>query len=98
MSEENNTNEDGSNEDTLLEFPCEFQVKAIGLQDQSFELLVIEIINKHVEKLSGDAVTTRASGNAKYLSVSVTITATSKRQLDAIYIELSGHDRVVMAL
>jgi len=87
-----------TDQDTLLEFPCTFQVKAIGHLDDSFELLVIEIVNKHVENIPEGAVTKRESGNGKYLSVSVEFIATSKLQLDTIYIELSGHDRVVMAL
>ena len=91
---ENQTND----QDTLFEFPCEFQIKAIGLAEESFELLVIEIISNHYDDLSEDSVQSRESSNGKYLSVSVTITAESKAQLDAIYIELSGHDRVTMAL
>ncbi len=91
---ENQTND----QDTLFEFPCEFQIKAIGLAGESFELLVIEIISNHYNDLSDDSVQSRESSNGKYLSVSVTITAESKAQLDAIYIELSSHDRVTMAL
>ncbi len=93
MSEEKN-----SNEDTLLEFPCEFNLKAVGLAEESFELLVVEIVSKHIDELPEDAITTRESSNGKYLSVTVTFTAISKFQLDTIYIELSGHDRVMMAL
>ncbi len=93
MSEEKD-----NNEDTLLEFPCEFNLKAVGLAEGSFELLVAEIVSKHIDELPEGAVTTRKSSNGKYLSVTVTFTAISKLQLDTIYVELSGHDRVMMAL
>ena len=64
---ENQTND----QDTLFEFPCEFQIKAIGLAEESFELLVIEIISNHYNDLSEDSVQSRESSNGKYLSVSV---------------------------
>ena len=38
------------------------------------------------------------SANGKYLAVTVTFTATSQEQLDALYRELSQHSRVVMLL
>lgn len=85
-------------DETLLDFPCEFPIKAVGLAEDSFGLLVVEIIRKHVDDLTEGAVNTRTSSNGKYLSVTVTINAESKSQLDAIYIELSGHERVMMAL
>lgn len=98
MSDNHSKEDNHSEQDTLLEFPCDFGIKAIGLDENDFDILVIEIIKKHVEVLSDDAVETRQSSNKKYLSVTVTITAISKVQLDAIYIELSGHERVTMAL
>lgn len=91
----NNNQEDNEN---LLEFPCEFPIKAVGLAENSFDQLVVEIIRKHVPALAEGAINTRPSSNGKYLSVTVTINAESKAQLDAIYIELSGHERVIMAL
>ena len=97
MSKEKNTNQE-KEQDTLLEFPCEFNIKAVGLAEESFELLVVEIVSKHIDELPEKTVATRKSSNGKSLSVTVTFTAISKLQLDTIYIELSGHDRVMMAL
>lgn len=85
-------------DETLLEFPCEFSIKAVGLDENNFDLLVIKIVRKHIRYLAEDTVSSRNSSNGKYLSVTVTVTAESKAQLDAIYTELSSHDRVVMAL
>ncbi len=96
MSKENNTEID--NQETLLEFPCEFSVKAFGIHENEFDLVVVEIVSNHLNKYSDYSVATRESSNGKYLSVSVTITAESKTQLDAIYNELSNHERVTMAL
>lgn len=95
---DNSQNESQNNQDTLLEFPCEFNVKAVGIHENKFDLLVIEIVSNHLETYTEYSVSTRKSSNGKYLSVTVNITAVSKAQLDAIYTELSGHDRVTMAL
>lgn len=85
--------------DTLLEFPCEFSVKAMGLASHpNFEALVVELVALHVPDLPDNASRTRASKNGKYLSVTVTFQASSKAQLDAIYYALTDHPDVVMSL
>jgi uncharacterized protein len=85
-------------QETLFEFPCRFSIKAMGLATDDFDLLVVEIVNRHVPNLGEGAVTTRPSSAGKYISVTVTFEASSKAQLDAIYQALSDHDRVLMSL
>jgi putative lipoic acid-binding regulatory protein len=86
-----------SNE-SLLQFPCSFAIKAMGKSTIEFDMLVTDIINRHVEKLSQDQISTKKSKDGNYVSVTVTIQATGKDQLDAIYRELSAHPNVLMAL
>lgn len=86
------------NEDTLLEFPCEFSIKTMGKSDPDFATEVTEIVLKHVPELYDGAVSSRPSKGGKWLAVTITITATSKAQLDAIYLDLSSFDKVVMSL
>lgn len=83
---------------TLLEFPCEFTIKAFGKPGVEFEGEVISIINQHVSKLSEGAVKTNDSKSKKYLCMSITFTAESQQQLDNIYQKLSASPLVVMAL
>lgn len=83
---------------SLLEFPCDFPIKAMGEASFGFDALVVAIIREHVPDLSEGAVSVRESRNGKYLSVTVTIRAISQTQLDQIYIALSGHEKVLMAL
>ncbi len=85
-------------DETLLEFPCRFPIKVMGKNDREFDFLVLEIVRRHVPELNEQAVTTRPSKDANFLSVTVTIQATSKDQLDAIYRDLSSHPQVLMAL
>lgn len=85
-------------EETLLQFPCQFPIKAMGLSSDTFDSTVIQIVRKHVTDIHEGAVNTRPSKSGKYTSVTVTIEATSKTQLDAIYMDLSSHDDVLMTL
>lgn len=85
-------------EETLLEFPCQFPIKAMGKSAHELELLVIEIVRRHVDDVNEDTMTTRPSKDGNYLAVTVIIEATSKRQLDAIYQDLTDHPHVLMAL
>ncbi len=87
-----------SEEDTLFEFPCQFPIKAMGKNTTEFNTVVIKIISQHVEYISKGCVKTRLSSGDKFLSVTVTIEATSKKQLDAIYQGLTDHPDVLMSL
>lgn len=87
-----------SEEETLLEFPCDFSIKAMGLHSADFDALVAEIVRRHAPDLGEGAVQTKTSKGGKYLSVTVTITATSKKQLDSIYQDLTDHEMVLMSL
>ena len=84
--------------ETLLEFPCEFPVKAMGLSCDEFEIAVLSILNTHVDDIAESAIKVRPSKNGKYTAMTITITARSKQQLDSIYIELSACEHVHMAL
>ncbi len=81
-----------------FQFPCDYQVKAMGLNDGDFRDTVVEIIGNHCEKIDEEHIVCRGSANGKYLSVSVTIEAHSREQLDAIYDELTAHEKVLMRL
>ena len=85
-------------EDKHFDFPCDFPIKIMGRNDCDLELLAVEIINRHVDDLAEGAVKTRASGKGNYISVTVTIKARSREQLDNIYRELTARDEVLMAL
>ena len=83
---------------SALEFPCDFPIKVMGHGEEGFHTLVVEIANRHAGPLHESAVSVRASSGGKYLAVTVTVRAESQDQLDNLYRELSGHERVVMVL
>ena len=84
--------------DEHFNFPCDFPIKVMGRCDCELENLVVEIINKHVADLAENAIKTRPSGKGNFISVTVTVKATSREQLDNIYLELTAHEEVLMAL
>jgi putative lipoic acid-binding regulatory protein len=84
--------------ETLFEFPCPFPVKVFGDNHDDFEIAVIEIISRHCGDIAEGALSTKESKGGKYLSMTITIEAQSKDQLDNIYRELSSHTLVKMAL
>jgi uncharacterized protein len=69
-----------------------------GKHSPDFESIVLAIIQRHVPELDRAAVTRRPSGGGNYLAVTATFTAHSRAQLDALYIELSSHEQVLMVL
>ena len=89
---------EASGEDTLLKFPCEFPVKAMGETHPQLDNIVVEIVRKHAGDIAEGAVTSKQSSGGKYTSITVVIEANSKKQLDAIYQELSSHEAVKYVL
>ncbi len=87
-----------SKDETLLVFPCAFPIKAVGPADGDFEALVVEIVARHAPALDRSTLRVRGSSGGKWVSVTLTIEATSKAQLDAIYRDLTAQAQVVWAL
>lgn len=83
--------------ETLIEFPAEFAVKAMGLHTDDFEELIAEIVLPHIAQQQAN-VTTLPSKGGKYISVSVRFTATSLEQLHAVYGALKQEPRVLYTL
>jgi putative lipoic acid-binding regulatory protein len=98
MASKNPPETDAGQHETLLEFPCKFPVKAMGRDEDGFEALITGIVLSHADMYAGESVTTNPSSTGKYLSVTVTVEALSKAQLDRIYQDLTDCEQVVMAL
>ena len=88
----------GEGEETLLRFPTSFPIKAMGKRDDDFAQEVLKIILKHAPDFDGATMEMRPSKNGNFLSVTATINAQSKAQLDDIYRALTAHPSVLMAL
>lgn len=93
----------GEGEETLLRFPTPFPIKAMGrmkndTSDESFAQFFLGVVLKHAPDFDATTVEMRPSKNGNFISVTATINAQSKAQIDAIYLELTGNPLVLMAL
>lgn len=84
--------------DSLFNFPCQFPLKVMGKNTADLYPAVSAIMAKHVPGLDGVSFESRLSSGDKYLSITITFTAQSRAQLDAIYLDLNGHELVLMTL
>jgi putative lipoic acid-binding regulatory protein len=84
--------------ESLLTFPCVFPIKVVGRREDGYAQAITEIVLKHVPDFHPQTLEMRSSKNARYLSLTVTINARSREQLDALYTELSKHPMVMMVL
>jgi putative lipoic acid-binding regulatory protein len=84
--------------ESLLEFPCSFPIKAMGRQSDEFEGLIVDLILKHAELISDETISSNISKAGNYISITAVIEATSQAQLDAIYRDLTDSELVLMAL
>ena len=83
---------------TQLAFPCDFPIKVMGRRQPRFAQSVIEVVRKHAPDFDPATVEIRPSRQDTYLSVTCTVRATSREQLDALYRDLCDHPNVVMVL
>jgi putative lipoic acid-binding regulatory protein len=82
----------------LLEFPCEFPIKVMGHESPKFHATVRSLVEKHTGPLDETAIRSALSRNGRFVSITITVNAQSREQLDAIYVDVSGHEDVLMAL
>ncbi len=94
----NESQDNDAARETLLEFPCDFPIKAFGKADDDFERRVFELIRSHVPELTREDVTARESSGGKYIAITAQIVAQSQAQLDAIYGDLTDSGAVLMSL
>jgi putative lipoic acid-binding regulatory protein len=85
-------------EESIIEFPCVFPIKMMGRDTPDFRATARRLIEKHAGPVADEAIKVNLSGKGNFVSVTVTVTATSQQQLDDIYRDVSGHDDVLMAL
>ena len=84
--------------DSLIEYPCEFPLKIFGLHQAGFASAVLGVVSRHDPGFAPSSMEMRESRTARYASLTCTVHATSREQLDALYQELCDHPAIVMVL
>ena len=85
-------------EDDLLEFPCVLPIKVFGRNREGFRTTVIDIVSSHCDEPSDDHIREQLSRSNGYTSLTISIQAQSREQVDALYQELSASDDIMMVL
>lgn len=85
-------------EETLLQFPCDFPLKIMGAACTDFADAVIAVVHAHAPDFDATSVEMRASSGGKYVSLTCMVNATSKAQLDNLYRALTAHPLVKVVL
>jgi len=85
-------------EQSLIEYPSQFPIKVMGLNVDGFVHAITTIAETFDPAFDAKTIELRPSKGDKYLGVTVTVTATSREQLDELYRTLSTHPMVKMVL
>ena len=81
-----------------LKFPTSFPIKIMGRRADGYAQALLDIVLQHAPDFDPSTLEMRASRGGNYLSVTVTINATSREQLDDLYRALTAHPMVTMVL
>jgi putative lipoic acid-binding regulatory protein len=85
-------------EQSLIEYPSAFPIKVMGTHVEGFVEAVVAVARHFDPAFDSATVQTRPSRGGKYLGVTITVTATSREQLDELYRTLSTHPMVKVVL
>jgi len=85
-------------EESVLQFPCESPIKMMGRGTPEFRATVRALVEKHTGSIDESAISDAISRKGNFVSITITVIATSQEQLDNIYRDVSSHDDVLMAL
>jgi putative lipoic acid-binding regulatory protein len=84
--------------DSLIEYPSDFPIKIMGATHESFAQIMVELVSIHDPDFHEGKLEMRPSTKGNYLSLTVTVRATSREQLDNLYRALSSHPMVKVVL
>jgi len=87
-----------SPEESLIEYPSDFPIKVVGITHDDFAETIVAMVIEHDPEFHAGKVEMRPSTQGKYLSLTLTVRATSRTQLDNIYRALSTHEMVKFVL
>jgi putative lipoic acid-binding regulatory protein len=88
----------GDGSASLIEYPSQFPIKVMGARAEGFVEAIVAVARRHDPAFEESNVELRPSRAGNYLGITITVTAISRDQLDALYAELSSHPLVKVVL
>jgi uncharacterized protein len=89
---------DDPRKESLIEYPCDFPIKVMGARVDGFAEAMAAVAQQFDPSFNPATIEMRPSKAGNYLSVTLTIKATSREQLDNLYRALTSHPMVKVAL
>ena len=83
---------------SLLMFPCTFSIKVMAEKHPLLRVELIELVQMHAPEFNEHLLVERESKHGKYIAFTVTVEVENKAQLDALYMALTGHEKVKVVL
>jgi hypothetical protein len=83
---------------SLIEYPSAFPIKVMGPHAEGFVEAIVTVARQFDPEFDAATVETRPSKGGNYLGITITITATSRSQLDELYRTLTTHPMVKIVL
>ena len=85
-------------DESVIKFPTPFPIKMMGKDTPEFRATVRTLVERHTGPIDDSAISDAISRKGNFVSITITVIATSQKQLDDIYRDVSAHDDVLMAL
>ena len=81
-----------------IEFPCDYPIKVLGRSSDAFRGIILEVFERHAPGFDQETITVKDSAKGTFTSLTITITATGKDQLEALHEDLiaTGHVQMVI--
>ena len=83
---------------SLIDYPSRFPIKVMGANVDGFVHAMVSVVRQFDAAFDAATVELRPSKGNNYLGVTLTVTATSREQLDELYRTLSTHPMVKVVL
>lgn len=83
---------------SLIEYPSAFPIKVMGARAEGFVEAIVAVARQFDPGFDPATVETRPSKAGNYLGITITVTATSREQLDELYRTLTTHPMVKVVL
>jgi putative lipoic acid-binding regulatory protein len=84
--------------EALLEFPADFPIKVMGLQDDHFVAVIGALAQEHVPEFDPGSISQTPSRTGKYISLTLPLRVQSREQLEGLYKALADHELVRIVL
>ena len=81
-----------------IEFPCEYPIKVLGRNSAEFQSVIFEVFEQHAPGFDQETISVRASSKGTFTSITITITATGRDQLEALHRDLLATGLVQMVI